>query len=195
MEGSSGALEASGARQERQGSVKSRKLLIGLAGAAALALAVAVVALAHGTASTKLKATLTPGQEVPKQAVKAPGGSGTFAATLSGRKLSWKLVFGKLSGPAMAAHIHLGRPGKAGGVAVSLCGPCKSGVSGKATLTAAQVKAILGGGAYVNVHTAKNPNGEIRGQVTKGGAGFTTPPSPPPTTPTTTTTGGGGYGY
>ena len=159
--------------------MKSRKLLIGLAGAATLAFAVAAVALAHGTASTKLKATLTPGQEVPKQAVKAPGGSGTFAATLSGRKLSWKLVFGKLSGPAMAAHIHLGRPGKAGGVAVSLCGPCKSGVSGKATLTAAQVKAI--------------PNGEIRGQVTKGGAGFTTPPPPPPTTPTTTTTGGYGY--
>lgn len=176
--------------------MKSRKLLIGLAGAAALALAVVAVALARGTVSTHLKATLTPGQEVPKQSVKAPGGSGTFTASLSGRKLSWKLVFGKLSGPAVAAHIHLGRPGKAGGVAVSLCGPCKSGVVGSATLTSAQVKAILGGGAYVNVHTAKNPSGEIRGQVTKGGAGSTTPPPPPPTTrTTTTTTGGGGYGY
>lgn len=60
-----------------------------------------------------------------------------------------------------------GRPGKAGGVSVPLCGPCKSGVSGTATLTAAQKKAILGGGAYVNVHTAKNPSGEIRGQITK----------------------------
>jgi CHRD domain-containing protein len=147
--------------------MKLRKLLIGLAGVAALALVLAAVAFAQAASSTHLKATLTPGQEVPKQAIKAPGGSGTFTATLNGKKLSWKLVFRKLSGPAVAAHIHLGRPGKAGGVVVSLCGPCKSGVSGNATLTAALVKAILRGGAYVNVHTAKNPNGEIRGQITK----------------------------
>ena len=147
--------------------MKPRKLFIGLASVAALVLALATVALATGTASTTLKATLNVVQEVPKPAVKAPGGTGTFAATLSGTKLTWKLTFQKLSGKAVAAHIHLGRPGKAGGVAVSLCGPCKSGVSGKATLSSAQVKAVLGGGTYVNVHTAKNAGGEIRGQVTK----------------------------
>jgi CHRD domain len=169
--------------------------VIGLVGVAALALAVTAVALAQGVAATHLKATLNAGQEVPKQAVKAPGGSGLFTATLTGKKLVWRLVFRKLSGPAVAAHIHLGRPGKAGNVAVPLCGPCKSGVSGKATLTSAQLKALLGGGTYVNVHTAKNPNGEIRGQVVKGGLGFiSTAPSPPPaTTPTTTTTKGYGY--
>jgi CHRD domain len=177
--------------------VKPKRLFTGLAGAAVLALAVVAVALAHGTSKTELKATLTPGQEVPKQAVKAPGGSGTFVATLGGSKLSWKLTFRRLSGPAVAAHVHLGRPGKAGGVAVSLCGPCRTGVSGNATLTSAQVKAILRGGAYVNVHTAKNPNGEIRGQVTKGGAGggSTTPPPAPTTTTSTTTTSTTGYGY
>ena len=47
-----------------------------------------------------------------------------------------------------------------------LCGNvCKSPKSGRATLTAAQLKAIRSGGAYVNVHTTKNPNGEIRGQI------------------------------
>jgi CHRD domain len=147
--------------------MRVRKLVIGVAGVATLVLVVGTVALAAG-AATHLKATLNAGQEVPKQAVKAPGGSGTFTATLTGKKLVWRLVFRKLSGPAVAAHIHLGRPGKAGNVAVPLCGPCKSGASGKATLTSAQLKAILGGGTYVNVHTAKNPNGEIRGQVTKG---------------------------
>lgn len=152
------------------GNVKPRRLLLGLASVAALALAVAAVALAAATAATHLKATLNAGQEVPKQVVKAPGGSGTFVATLTASKLSWKLTFRKLSGPAMAAHIHLGRPGKAGGVALPLCGPCKSGVSGTATLTAALKKAILHGGAYVNVHTAKNPAGEIRGQITKAAA-------------------------
>ena len=128
------------------------------------------------------------GQEVPT--VKAPGGSGTFVASVSGTTLSWKLTFRKLSGPAVAAHIHLGRSGKAGQVLVSLCGPCKSGVSGKTVLTSSQLKTILGGGTYVNVHTAINKNGEIRGQVSKIGTTSTAPPAapaPPTTTPTTPT--------
>lgn len=145
-----------------------KKLSLGLVTLAALALAVSAVALAATSASTHVKATLNSGQEVPKQVVKAPNGKGTFTATLDGSKLTWKLTFGKLSGSANAAHIHLGRPGKAGAVAVSLCGPCASGASGSITLSASQKKAILGGGTYVNVHTAKNPNGEIRGQITKG---------------------------
>ncbi len=114
-----------------------------------------------------LRATLNAAQEVPRQAVKAPAASGRFTGTLTGTKLTWSLTFRKLTGPATAAHIHLGRPGKAGPVAVPLCGPCTSGAKGTATLTAAQVKAVLGGGTYVNVHTAKNPAGEIRGPLLK----------------------------
>jgi hypothetical protein len=57
--------------------------------------------------------------------------------------------------------------GAIGPVMVPLCGPCKSPASGTATgLTADQIKTLTSGGAYVNVHTAKNPNGEIRGQIT-----------------------------
>jgi CHRD domain len=114
-----------------------------------------------------LRASLNARQEVPKQAVKAPAASGSFTGTLTGTKLTWSLSFRKLTGRATAAHIHLGRPGKAGPVAVPLCGPCRSGAKGSATLTAAQVKAVLGGGTYVNVHTAKNPAGEIRGPLLK----------------------------
>jgi hypothetical protein len=70
---------------------------------------------------------------------------------------------------AIAAHIHLGKTGKAGNVVVPLCAnaKCKSGVHGSATLTAAVLKALTTDGTYVNVHTAKNPNGEIRGQVAR----------------------------
>ena len=50
-------------------------------------------------------------------------------------------------------------------VALALCGPCHSGQKGKGTLTHAQVAKIEAGSAYVNVHTQKNPGGEIRGQV------------------------------
>jgi CHRD domain len=67
--------------------------------------------------------------------------------------VSWKLTFSKLTGPATSAEIHFGKKGKAGQIAVPPCAkgsakPCKSGVKR--------------GGAYVNVHTAKNSDGEIR---------------------------------
>jgi len=73
----------------------------------------------------------------------------------------------KRRGPANAAHIHLGKAGKAGNVVVPLCAgaTCKSGVHGTVTLKAAVLKALKAGGTYVNIHTAKNPAGEIRGQI------------------------------
>ena len=47
---------------------------------------------------------------------------------------------------------------------VPLCGPCKSGATGTATISKAVIAALESGGAYTNVHTAKNAAGEIRGQ-------------------------------
>lgn len=48
---------------------------------------------------------------------------------------------------------------------VPLCGPCKSGVSDSAKLTAALKKDFTKHALYVNVHTAKSAAGEIRGQI------------------------------
>jgi hypothetical protein len=112
--------------------------------------------------------TLTGAAEVPKP--KAPvGAGGSFTAksteTPSKTTLRWVLKFHGLSGKAMAAHVHLGKKGKAGPVAVPLCGPCKNGQSGTAKITGAVEQALEKGGAYVNIHTAKNAAGEIRGQV------------------------------
>ncbi len=50
---------------------------------------------------------------------------------------------------------------------IPFTGDLSSPISGKATLTAAQVADLTAGRWYVNLHTAKNPGGEIRGQVTK----------------------------
>ena len=55
--------------------------------------------------------------------------------------------------------------GAAGPVIAPLCGPCKAAQSGTATISKAVIAAIESGKAYVNVHTAKNAAGEIRGQV------------------------------
>jgi CHRD domain-containing protein len=113
----------------------------------------------------KLSAKLTAGREVPKPKGVRAGATGTFTGTLVGKKVKFKLTFAKLTGKAMAAHIHKGKAGKAGPVLVPLCGPCKSGVTKTVTVSSATRDAIERNLTYVNVHTAKNLGGEIRGQV------------------------------
>lgn len=95
-------------------------------------------------------------------------GTGTFTATLTGSKLSWHLTFKRLTGHATAAHIHLGAKGKSGNVLVPLCTPCKATEMGTMKLNPMQLRDVKKLATYVNVHTAKYPNGEIRGQLTKG---------------------------
>ena len=121
--------------------------------------------------SISYAASLNASAEVPKpQGVGATAG-GTFALKLTDKAgkytAKWTLTFHNLTGKAMAAHIHKGKVGRAGVVIVPLCGPCRSGQSGSAAIPEAAVTAIEHGTAYVNVHTAKNAAGEIRGQVAK----------------------------
>lgn len=144
-----------------------KKLVAGLAIAVAGSLAVAALAFGAHASSVSVHAKLTKKQEVPAPVVKGTTPKGKFTGTLSGKKLTWKLTFSGLTGKATAAHIHMGAMGKAGNVVISLCTPCTSGVHGKATLSAALKRALAHHKLYVNVHTAKNPNGEIRGQLAK----------------------------
>jgi CHRD domain len=95
----------------------------------------------------------------------ASHGKGTFTGDITGRKLKFTLKFSGLTGPAAAAHIHMGAKGVSGPVVVPLCGPCKSPLSKTVSLSASVITAIKKGKAYVNVHTAKYPAGEIRGQL------------------------------
>lgn len=145
-----------------------KKLVLVCATGAVCALSLASLSFASSRTTT-WTAALTSGQEVPKQAVKVPAAHGQFKGTLSGSKLTWTLTFAKLSGPATAAHIHMAGMGKAGNVVVVLCAStCKSGVTGTATISSALQAAFKKHLLYVNVHTAKNPNGEIRGQLAAG---------------------------
>jgi hypothetical protein len=113
-------------------------------------------------------AALSSGQEVPKQVVRDTAAHGLFKGTLSGGKLKWRLTFAKLTGAATQAHIHVGRKGKSGNVVIPLCAPCRSGVTGTATISSTVLNDFKKHMLYVNVHTAKNPNGEIRGQLARG---------------------------
>lgn len=160
-------------------------------GVAAIALIVAGLAVAAMTTDTyTYRATLTAGAEVPKP--KAPAGAaGVFTATVTdtttAATIRWTLTFRKLSGKAVGAHIHKGKPGVAGAVLVPLCGPCTSGRKGKATITKTVSELLERGRAYINVHTVKNAAGEIRGQV-KLVKKTSTADDPPPSD------GGGGGG-
>jgi hypothetical protein len=119
--------------------------------------------------TASIKTTLRASQERPKPKGKLAKAKGTFTATVSrtgtSGVITWRLTFAKLSGRAVAAHIHSGARGKAGPVIVPLCAPCRSGAHGRATVTATVLDALESGKTYVNVHTPKNPAGEIRGQI------------------------------
>jgi len=92
-------------------------------------------------------------------------GTGTFTATVANGKLSWHLSFKGLTGKATAAHIHIGKKGVSGNVLIPLCAPCSKAAMGTVKLNAMQLQDLKKGATYVNVHTAKYANGEIRGQL------------------------------
>jgi hypothetical protein len=109
--------------------------------------------------------------------------------------LEYELRFRDLEGDVTQAHIHIGQRGVNGGISIWLCGTAtnpgptgtptcggpRSGVASR-NVSAADVigpagqgvaagefeevlTAIRAGVAYANVHSVRNPGGEIRGQI------------------------------
>lgn len=112
-----------------------------------------------------LTSTLSGEAEIPAVTTM---GTGTVDVTYTPatKVLKWKVVYSGLSGPVTAAHFHgPAIPGQNAGVALPFKGKLDSPIEGQATLTAAQADELLSGKWYVNLHTAANPNGEVRGQV------------------------------
>jgi hypothetical protein len=125
--------------------------------------ATAVISLAaYSSIAFGAEVKLSGDQEVPAVKTSASG-SGTITVN-SDMSVSGSVTTTGVAGTA--AHIHMGAMGKNGGVAVPLT---KSGdtysVPAGAKLTADQYKAYQAGELYVNVHSADNKGGEIRGQL------------------------------
>lgn len=122
--------------------------------------------------STAVPATvLMSGQaERPAAVVTSGTGAGTFG--LDGSTLYFSINYSGLSGTATAAHIHGPAPTTSSTNVLVDLSPYHVGAfstagtfAGNLTLTTAQRDALLNGMTYVNIHTAANPGGEIRGQI------------------------------
>lgn len=127
-------------------------------------------------AQTHFTATLTGQQENPAVATTAIG-TGVFLLTDAG--LEFSITVDSLD--FTAAHFHNAAPGANGGVVRNIgsdfIGNTASGIwksTDAQPLTAELIAALLAGNIYVNVHTAANPGGEIRGQLNvSAGTSFT----------------------
>ena len=125
----------------------------------------ALCAVAACAPNVPVTAQLNGAQEVPPT---ASTGAGVFNGTLnpSTGALSYTLTYTGLTGPVTAAHLH--GPAAVGQNAPVIVPfqPGPSPISGTTTLTGAMTQDLLAGRVYANIHTAQNPGGEIRGQVT-----------------------------
>jgi len=136
--------------------------------APSLALSIVGLFLLGGVAQADqitFKADLASAAEVPP--VTSPGkGSATASLDTTTKTLTWTVTYSGLSGPATAGHIHgPAALGANAGVLVPFSGDLASPIKGSATLTDAQVSDLEAGKWYVNLHTAANKPGEIRGQL------------------------------
>ncbi len=161
----------------------------GVGRAVAVALLVGAAACSSGDNSTgpqsqTFVANLTPANEVPP---KTAASSGTATFTVRGTQIVLTSLTVQNLDSVTASHIHLNVAGQNGGIAVPLLavsppsGHIASqalltnfpitqtlivGIGGAAPITVDSLLVLFrNGGAYVNVHTRKNPAGEIRGQI------------------------------
>ncbi|MGH7279632.1 MAG: CHRD domain-containing protein [Candidatus Rokuibacteriota bacterium] len=144
-----------------------------------------------GSADERLRTHLHGYEEVPAVSTVA---SGDFSAKINrDGTIDYELSYGDLEDTVQQAHIHVGQFSVNGGISVFLCTNLGNGPAGTqacpappATITGTisaddvigptgqgvaggefqeLVRAIRAGATYVNVHSAKFPGGEIRGQL------------------------------
>ncbi len=112
----------------------------------------------------KFNATLDGASQSPAVDTKATGTADVSVDT-DAKTITWTIKDQDLSGPATAAHFH--GPADVGANAAPEIDISKMVESGTAPITDAQLADLNAGKVYLNIHTAKFPNGEIRGQVVK----------------------------
>lgn len=120
----------------------------------------------HLSGSLQLTARMNGNNEVPAVSTTAQG-LGIFTMSLDKQSILIEVAAADLSGPITGIHVHEGAADATGPVVFDLT-PNVNGcrvstvLSGFSTTERAK---FLAGDYYLNVHTAANPNGEIRAQI------------------------------
>jgi hypothetical protein len=136
--------------------------------------------------SFTLTASLNGANEPPIPGINTGAfGSATVVVNMTARTVTYTVNVFNLPSGVTASHIHVGAVGTPGPVVVNFAPPATAsndftftGVvkdtefvlsAGNAALGIRSaddmLQAIIGGNSYVNVHSAVNPGGEIRGQL------------------------------
>jgi hypothetical protein len=161
-----------------------KRLLCGAAVAAALLIS----ARPASAQVVNMTATLSGGEETTATAgvlgiLTGAVGTATVAVDVANEEIAVTLALFNFATGTTAGHIHVGPRGVAGPVVLNF--PIPTQRTGDLALTfrlgaaafvprpeigintiADAIQAIVGGGAYVNIHTSQFPAGEIRGQLT-----------------------------
>ncbi|RYD57925.1 MAG: CHRD domain-containing protein [Sphingobacteriales bacterium] len=122
----------------------------------------------HLTAKFLFAARMDGMQEVPAVTTNAVG-LAIFSLNDTRDSMCIEMTVNGLSGPITGAHIHEGMMGTNGSVVLDLMpflngNRIKGAVAG-AAITPQLIDKMFRSMFYINVHTAANPNGEIRGQI------------------------------
>jgi len=132
------------------------------------ALSISMSMAAHLGPQILFTAHLTGAQEVPAVTTAAEGLASLYLNSTRDT-LCVRVSWSGLSGAATGIHIHDGAAGSNGGVVINLTTDIQGRqVYGRITgsdLTPTLIASLLSGNTYVNLHTAANMNGEIRGQI------------------------------
>jgi hypothetical protein len=135
-----------------------KSLALTLSGAALFA----ALLVAPAAAQTTFRADLDGFQETPPIPGTLAGGYALLTLNPTGSITYDVQTFGLT---ATVAHIHKGAVGVAGGIVFPLAGGPTNFTGTTPPLTGLQEADLRAGLYYVNVHTAANPGGEIRGQI------------------------------
>ena len=116
--------------------------------------------------SLKFRINLSPDEE--SHVVKSPAkGVGELTLDRETMRLSWVITYENMTSNSIAAHVHGPQtPGGNAGVLFPLApGAVTSPIKGSVVLNEGQLEYILTGRAYVNIHTERYPDGELRAPI------------------------------
>jgi hypothetical protein len=145
---------------------------------------IGLTAIPASAQNVTLTATLTGAQETPAPGINTGAfGNAIVVVNMRTRTVTWTVNVFNLPSGVTAGHIHVGAVGTPGPTVINFTVP--TGASNDFNITGSAVdttftlrpdqgirsaddmfQALLGGNTYVNVHSAVNGGGEIRGQLT-----------------------------